>query len=94
MKRLHILLPIFAAIVLLVNSCQKPSDDLVVTLAVDPPTPTPYSTVTIVLTSPLNIGVTLTSISIDGVTVCSSDTVPLQYSWFPTEAKSRSWKDT
>lgn len=88
LKRLHILLPIFAAIVLLVNSCQKPSDDLVVTLAVDPPTPTPYSTVTIVLTSPLNIGVTLTSISIDGVTVCSSDTVPLQYTWFPTEAKS------
>ncbi len=88
LKRLCILLLVFIAIFLLVNSCQRPSNDLAVTLAVDPPTPTLNSTVTIALTSSLNMGVTLASISIDGVTVCSGDTVPLQYTWFPIEARS------
>lgn len=87
LKRSWIFLVFFSALILLVNSCQKPADHIPVTLSIDPPTPTPNSTVTIVVDTSLNIGVTLASIAIDGVSVYSGNTVPLTYQWKPLEAK-------
>lgn len=87
MKRSWIFLVFFSALILLVNSCQKPSNDIPVTLSIDPPTPTPNSTVTIVVDTSLSMGVTLASIAIDGINVYSGNTVPLTYQWKPLEAK-------
>lgn len=67
-------------------SCQQRSD-ISISLSVDPPSPTPDSTVTIQLTASFDVGITLAAISIDGKTVQSGDTLPLQYSWNPSEAK-------
>lgn len=64
-------------------SCQQRSD-ISVSLSVDPPSPTPDSTVTIQLTASFDVGITLAAISIDGKTVQSGDTLPLQYSWKPS----------
>lgn len=56
-------------------------------LSINPHTPTPGSTVTIVVDTSFNIGVTLAGISIDGVIVDSGNSVPLTYQWQPLEAK-------
>lgn len=87
LKKGWIFLIFFSVLILLVNSCQKPPNNIPVTLSIDPPTPTPNSTVTIVVDTSLNIGVTLASIAIDGINVYSGNTVPLTYQWKPLEAK-------
>ncbi|MCS7175651.1 hypothetical protein [Pseudothermotoga sp.] len=87
MKISWIFLIIFIALILLINSCQKTTNDIPVMLSINPHTPTPGSTVTIVVDTSFNIGVTLAGISIDGVIVHSGNSVPLTYQWQPLEAK-------
>lgn len=84
MKRYFILL---AIVTILILSCQQ-KQSISVSLSVDPYIPTPNSTVTIQLSASFDVGITLAKISIDGQTVKNGDTVPLQYVWTPTKAKT------
>ncbi|MEJ5229708.1 MAG: hypothetical protein WHT65_06865 [Pseudothermotoga sp.] len=77
---------IISITILLLVSCQQRSD-ITVSVSVDPPTPTPDSTATVKLTASFDVGITLAAISVDGKTVQSSDVLPLEYVWTPTEAK-------
>lgn len=83
MKRLRVL---FILVILsLVFSCQQ-RPDVSISLAVDPPLPTTDSTVTVNLSSSLDIGITMAKISINGQTVVNGDKLPLTYSWKPSKA--------
>ncbi|MFN4190136.1 MAG: hypothetical protein ACK4E2_03990, partial [Pseudothermotoga sp.] len=84
MKRYFILL---AIVTILILSCQQ-KQSISVSLSVDPYIPTPNSTVTVQLSASFDVGITLAKISIDGQTVKNGDTVPLQYVWTPTKAKT------
>ncbi|MFN3282637.1 MAG: Ig-like domain-containing protein [Pseudothermotoga sp.] len=84
MKKYFILL---VTVTILIVSCQQ-KQSIGVSLSVDPPTPTPNSTVTVQLSASFDVGITLAKISIDGQTVKNGDTVPLEYLWTPTKAKT------
>lgn len=78
---------LFILVSILIISCQQ-RQTISVSLSVDPSTPTPDSTVTVQLSASFDVGITLTKISIDGQTVQNGDSVPLQYFWRPTKAKT------
>ncbi len=77
---------ILSVLILLLVSCQQRSE-INISLSIDPPSPTADSTATVRLLSSFDVGITLASISIDGKTVKSGDTLPLEYLWRPSEAK-------
>ncbi len=86
MKKYFILL---VTVSILIVSCQqKQSKSISVSLSVDPSAPTPSSTVTVQLLASFDVGITLAKINIDGQTVKNGDSLPLQYLWTPTKAKT------